>query len=231
MKAQNLKYPTSWDDRHVLINDRVWFVPVRIENPVPFTFPGWNHPDIFGNDHPVFVEYCSGNGAWITDKAAQFPHMNWVAVEMKFDRVRKIWARMKRMGLSNLFILSGEGYNATKLYFPRGSVSGIYVNFPDPWPKQRHIKNRLIQGPFLDEASRILGEGQTLTFVTDDPDYSEWTIEKLNEHRGFESEYPSPYYQTQSEDYGSSYFEELWRDKGKVIRYHRFKKTGGGMLC
>jgi tRNA (guanine-N7-)-methyltransferase len=224
MKAENLKFPTAWDDRHVLISDRVWYVPVRLGKQKLFTFPGWEHPDIFGNTNPVCVEYCSGNGAWITAKAARFPHLNWVAVEMKFDRVRKIWARGKRMGLTNLFIVSGEAYNATKLYFPTNSISDIYINFPDPWPKQRHFKNRLIQTPFLDEVCRILLVGKTLTFVTDDPDYSDWTINKFVAHSSYVSEYGFPYYQMMLEDYGTSYFEELWRDKGKVIRYHRFKK-------
>lgn len=225
MRAADLKFPTAWDDRHVLISDRVWYVPVRVGKQKPFTFPGWHHPDIFGNTNPVCVEYCSGNGDWIAAKAVQFPHLNWVAVEMKFDRVRKTWAKIKRLGVSNLFIVSGEGYNATKLYFPENSVSDIYINFPDPWPKLRHFKNRIIQTPFLDEAWRILPAGKALTFVTDDPDYSEWTINKFAAHPGFASEYELPHYQTEFEDYGTSYFKELWRDKGKIIRYHRFKKV------
>lgn len=230
MKASDLKFPTAWDDRHVLIKDRVWYVPVRIgDHQKPFVFPGWEHPDLFGNSNPVCVEYCSGNGAWIASKAEQFPHLNWVAVEMKFDRVRKTWGNLKRRGLNNLVIVCGEAYNATKLYFPAGSIADVYINFPDPWPKLRHAKNRIIQTPFLDEMHRILPGGKAVTFVTDDPDYSEWTINKFAAHPGFVSAYPPPYYGTECADYGSSYFEQLWRDKGKVIRYHRFNRIDDGL--
>lgn len=223
MYAYNISLPFSWAERHVLIKDRMWHVPDCC-NYEKFTFPGWQHHDLFGNDRPVNVEYCSGNGEWIASKAAAHPHFNWIAIEKKFMRAKKIWARIKRLNLTNVIVLCGEGYNATVHYFPANSVNAIYINFPDPWPKTKHIKHRIIQPPFIRELNRILHPKASLTFVTDDPAYSEWTIRTVQENLEFENHFPDPFYATTFEEYGTSYFEQMWRQKGKEIRYHRFCK-------
>ncbi len=226
MKPEDLKPPYAKEERRIFIHDRVWFLPNdRLPPPNEFVFPGWEHPDIFGNNHPVCIEYCSGNGAWIAGKAQANPHLNWVAVERKFDRVRKIWSKIKNLDLPNLFIICGEAHQATRTYFPECSAHDVYINFPDPWPKARHAKNRLIQAEFAQQLWRILQEGRSLTFVTDDPPYSEWLIEVMTAHKGFSSSYPSPYYTTDESCYGTSYFDQLWRSKGRTIRYHKFQKS------
>jgi tRNA (guanine-N7-)-methyltransferase len=225
MKPEDLKSPFTWDERHVVISDRIWYVPDQCSTYADFTFPGWNHPDLFGNPNPVKVEYCSGNGAWIADKAERDPSTNWVAIERKFERVRKIWSKVKNRNLSNLLIICGEGYNITTRYFLPDSVNEIFINFPDPWPKKRHAKNRIIQMPFVSEMLRTLKPRGSITFVTDDSDFSEWTIKMVLQDPGFVSSYPEPYYVTDHPEYGTSYFEQLWRDKGKIIRYHQFCKT------
>ena len=110
--------------------------------------------------------------------------------------------------------------------FPTESCEAAYINFPDPWPKRRHAKNRLIQPKFLDQVSRLLKREALFTLVTDDPDYSEQMLKEMGHHPGFASFLPSPYFVTEFAGYGSSYFDQLWREKGKVIRYHQFQKTG-----
>lgn len=229
MKPEDLKSPFSWDERQILIKDRVWFVPDYFENDA-FHFPGWADPNVFGNEAPVYVEYCSGNGTWIAAKALADTAINWVAVEKKFCRVRKVWSKIKNNQLDNLFAICGEGWNLTRRYLPNASVDRVFINFPDPWPKKRHTKHRIIQPHFLDEMIRILKADGTLTFVTDDPDYSDWTIDAFSTHPGFVSCYEAPYYMTEQPQYGTSYFEELWRGKGKTIRYHQFQKKACASL-
>jgi len=225
MKPVNLKVPFSWDDRQIIIEDHVWYVPSYQAIPQPFTFPGWDHPSVFGNSNPVIFEYCSGNGAWIAAKAAENPHLNWVAIEKKFVRARKIWSKIKNHQLTNLFVICGEGYLVTNRYIADNSISSIYMNFPDPWPKNKHAKNRLIQDGFIDEIARILKPEGHFTFVTDDPTYSEWTIDVVSRHLLMKNCCPSPFYATEMEGYGTSYFDQLWREKGKTIRYHQFQKN------
>lgn len=225
MRPENLKVPFKWDERCVLINDRVWYVPKHIaKDQKEFVFPGWDHPDLFGNNNPVRVEYCSGNGAWIAEKAVADPLSNWVAVEKKFVRARKIWSKVKNLKLNNLIVICGEGHNATQKFFPSQSIQDIFINFPDPWPKTRHAKNRIIQPAFIEEMARSLKDKMMMTFVTDDPDYSHWMVKTMKSSMSFTSVHADPHYITELEGYGSSYFDQLWREKGKVIRYHQFVK-------
>lgn len=224
MKPKNLKPPTNWENREVIIQDRVWYVPEYYDRYDEFKFPGWNSPDLFGNNNPVHVEYCSGNGAWIEAKALSHPHVNWVAVEKKFERVRKIWSKIQNNKINNLIVLCGEGFLATSLYFPKHSVSEVFVNFPDPWPKRAHAKHRIINPSFVEEMNRILTAKGMMTLVTDDVDYSAIMVDCLLGNASFESTCPDPFYHTDHQGYGSSYFEQLWREKGREIRYHQFRK-------
>lgn len=224
MKPKHLKHPFPWRERKVLIQDRVWYVPDFLDDYSSFKFPGWNTPECFGNTNPIYVEYCSGNGTWIAEKAREQPDINWVAIEIQFERTRKIWSKIKNLGLNNLLVICGEGYRVTSNYFPASTVEKVFINFPDPWPKKRHAKHRIIKPTFVDEIWRILKDKGEVTMVTDDPDYSQEMTETVSPHSGLYSLYQDPSYSTHIEGYGSSFFDTLWRGKGKVIHYHQYRK-------
>lgn len=222
MKPKDLRRPYRWEQRRVLIQDGILYVPDFYPNYRDFSFPGW--AELFGSDQPVHVEYCSGNGRWIIERVQSEPDKNWVAVEMRFDRVRKIWSKIQNLGLSNLFIVCGEACLATHHYFPAESVAQAYVNFPDPWPKDRHAKHRLIQADFIKEVSRILCPEGKLTLVTDDVPYSEQMLAELEASELLKPTFPAPHFIHEWEDYGRSWFEDLWREKGADIRYIQYSK-------
>lgn len=224
MKPAHLKCPFTWKDRKVLIHDRVWYVPDYCEDYRSFSFPGWDHSDLFVHKRPIKIEYCSGNGAWIAARAIEYPLVNWVGVELNFERARRIWSKIKNHRLDNLLVVCGEGHTVTQHYIPDDSVEEVFVNFPDPWPKNKHAKHRIIQLPFVQEIHRILQSGGTFTLVTDDVDYSKSMINVLHKCPEFESVYPSPYFINEWPNYGTSYFEQLWREQGKMIHYHQFRK-------
>jgi tRNA (guanine-N7-)-methyltransferase len=206
------------------IEDRIWHVAPPYRDEGNFHFPGWEAPELFGNMNPVHIEFCSGNGLWIAERAKLNPHVNWVAVEMKFARVRKIWSKIKNHQLANLIVVNGEALTVAKRYFPRATAQEIYINFPDPWPKKHHAKNRLIQTPFVEELARIVVPAGAIVFVTDDPGYSQWTLDAFGRSFDFENDYSFPYYRLEWPEYGLSTFEALWRQRGKSIRYHRFRR-------
>jgi tRNA (guanine-N7-)-methyltransferase len=221
MRPKDLKSPYCWEDRRPLLEDRVFYVPEFYDKHQACSFPDWK--TIFGNDHPVIIEYGAGNGMWTAEKAQDLSQ-NWVAVELDFERVRKIWSKVKNLGLPNLFVISGKAQTFAKEYLPTASIDGIYINFPDPWPKDRHAKNRLFQQPFINELARTIKPGGTLIVVTDDPPYSEQICREMLAHPAWESDFPAPYYVTEWEGYGTSYFDALWREKGKVIHYFQFRR-------
>jgi tRNA (guanine-N7-)-methyltransferase len=224
MGIVKLKSPFVWKERYVLIQDRVWYVPDGYDALDQFKFPGWVDPQTFSEERPICLEYCSGNGDWIAAKAQQCPEFNWVGIEKKFERTRKIWGRIKRFALSNLLVICGEGYRITRHYLANESVHSVFINFPDPWPKKRHEKHRIVRVPFIQEMHRILKPEGTLTLVTDDQEYSQFMIEQMQQVAGFISHFPAPYYVHEYPGYGYSYFADLWHQQGKLIYYHVFRK-------
>lgn len=214
---QRLEIPYLWEDRVPLLKDRLFYIPQHYEAHCRSVFPPWS--SLFGNIHHVHIEYCSGNGEWILEKAATHPHLNWVAVDWNFRRIQKIYAKRKSRGLKNVFIVFGESFTFTREYVPSESVEALYINFPDPWPKRRHAKHRLIHSPFVQELSRILLPFGTLHLVTDHADYGQqmrFMLDALHQWKWTEPD--------DLADYGTSYFARLWQSKGRSIYSLRYQK-------
>lgn len=216
MKPKDLKYPFPWEERRPHLQDRVLFVPDYYDRHREWTFPGFGA--IFENDRPIAIEYCAGNGTWIAEKA-RGSNRNWVAVEWRFDRARKIWSKMKNYGLPNLLTVCGEAQVFTRDYLPPKSVAEAYINFPDPWPKEKHAKHRLFQAPFVEELARVVQN--SVTIVTDDPAYAN-QIQAVMAHQNL---WKAPSHCTDRTDYGASFFDSLWRAKGKTIHYFTYERN------
>ncbi len=223
MRPKNFKCPFTWAERRPLIYESVLFVPEHYQHHAEWSFPGWDSPEVFGRNAPIEIEYCAGNGAWIIEKAKKHPERNWVAVELQFERVRKIWSKMRNEQLTNLFIVSGEALTFTRYYVPDQSFDAAYVNFPDPWPKEKHAKKRLLQEPFISELARVLTFGATATIVTDHRDYTLQICNTMTSHCAWTPRFSAPYYVTEWDNYGHSYFGELWQEQGVPIHYLQFQ--------
>ena len=219
-----LRYPHSWAERCPAFSQGVFFVPPHYFEHHASLFPGWR--SLFHRAAPVWIEYCSGNGSWIIEKAKQHPDKNWVAVEKKFERLQKIWKQREGAALNNLFLVCGEAWTFTHHYVETESVAGICINFPDPWPKQKHAKHRLIQDAFVEELVRITTVGATLTLVTDDLNYRDQIVQTCIKHHRLISLHPPLFFALEHEGYGTSFFDALWRKKGKTIYYIELKKIG-----
>lgn len=222
MKPKDLKFPFSWDERKPIIFENILFVPQYYMNHREWGFVNWYNPQVFKDQLPIHIEYCSGNGCWLIEKAKNHPEINWIAVEKKFERVRKIWSKMRNLNLTNILIVCGEAFTFTKNYVADASFQRVYINFPDPWPKEKHAKNRLLQEPFLIELSKK-AKSQTETIVaTDHLDYVKQIVSAVSSSKKWNFSLKNPFYTNHWEDYGSSYFEQLWRAKGKQVYYLPF---------
>ncbi|MEN9343482.1 MAG: tRNA (guanine-N7)-methyltransferase [Chlamydiota bacterium] len=223
MKPKDLKAPFSWEERRPLILDHILYVPNYYEAHDAFAFPAWE--SVFGRLAPVEVEYCSGNGAWIIEQALKYPDRNWVAVEIQFERVRKIWSKLKNYQLSNLLIVCGDARTFNAYYAPQNGFAAAYVNFPDPWPKDKHEKNRLLTPSFFSKLSTLCQEKATLTIVTDHKEYGMSAIGHLQDSKVWRSIHPFPYYTLDGKDYGTSYFDALFRQQGLTIHYIQYERV------
>jgi len=221
MRPHDLKSDYTWETRRPYLKDGILFVPKHYFEHEAFKMPSMQ--EIFSNNNPVTVEYCSGNGDWIIEKAKAHPEQNFIAVEMLFERVRKIYSKRENQRIKNLLIVCGEAMTFSKYYLKQRVISNVYVNFPDPWPKARHAKHRLINDVFLDELLRVMQSSAHFYFTTDDDTYALNVAEQVSSNPAFASEYPHPYYRTDVENYGSSFFESLWRKKGKSIKFLKFR--------
>jgi tRNA (guanine-N7-)-methyltransferase len=222
-----LKIPFSWKERYPYLDRHFFLIPNHYSEH-KFIFGEEKEQIFFNPSHKICMEFCSGNGSWIIEKARLNEAILWLAVELRFDRARAIWSKMQKLGLRNLLVVYGEAGTFVQHYVPDALTDEIFINFPDPWPKRRHAKNRLMRSDFMQQLSRILKKNGTITFVTDDPSYSEQTIQDTLRGGEWESVLPFPFYQTDWVDYGTSYFESLWKSKGLAIRYHRFRKKAIG---
>ena len=211
----DFRIPFGWKERRPVFLEKCFYIPPALET----HGTAIDLRALFEVDQPVAIEYCSGNGHWILTQARNRPDVNWIAVEMDFERTRKTWLKIVRSGLKNIFLVSSEALVFTRHYLPSHSISEIYVNFPDPWPKRRHQKHRLIQRSFVDEIARIGKPDLLATIVTDDVPYSEQVIESFASWKSLFGDQP---FTTEWPDYGRSTFYELWKEKQRTIRYHRF---------
>jgi tRNA (guanine-N7-)-methyltransferase len=222
-KASELRIPFTWAERHPVLLERCLYIPGHYDKHDRWERVAWSDPRLFGNDQPVVIEYCSGNGEWISRRAKQNPHLNWVAVEKRFDRSRKIWARQQRESIANLFVICGDAVDFTRHYIPLQSVSEIFVNFPDPWPKRRHAEHRLIRKAFLDEVEKVMIPSGKAILVTDDLPYATQMLDAAAHQSRWRPLFPAPHYATEWPDYGTSFFCDLWREKGREIYFLHYE--------
>ncbi len=130
---------------------------------------------LFGSDNPIHIEIGCGKGDFVTGMAALHPDINFVAVEMIADVIVTAMEKAKDMGLKNVLFAN---FNAERLtdVFEKGEAERIYLNFSDPWKKNRQAKRRLTHKNFLDRYKRVLNTGDFIWFKTDNKELFEFSL-------------------------------------------------------
>ncbi len=116
-------------------------------------------PALFGNDRSVFLEIGFGNGQTLAEIAAHHPECNYLGVEVHGPGVGHLLLEIDRRGLTNLRLLRQDAVDLLDKGLAPASLAGVYLLFPDPWPKKRHHKRRLIQPGFVALAASRLSTG------------------------------------------------------------------------
>ncbi len=122
--------------------------------------------DRFGRQAPLHVDLGSGNGFFLAGVATQHREWNVLGVEIRYKRTVLCGRKIRAAGLGNALIARYHAAYLDDLFLP-GSLSGLYVNHPDPWPKVRHDKHRLISRWFLEDTARLLRPGGWLRVKSD----------------------------------------------------------------
>lgn len=135
--------------------------------------------ELFGNDHLVELEIGMGKGTFLKEQAKTRPEVNFFGIEWANWYWRYASDRLRRHGCLNARTIRAEALFFLREFVSDASLLVLHVYFPDPWPKSRHHKRRLVQEPFLQQAHRTLAPGGRLQIVTDHQGYWEENIEPL----------------------------------------------------
>jgi tRNA (guanine-N7-)-methyltransferase len=141
----------------------------------------------------LLLEIGCGNGHFLNAYAAAHADQLCVGVDRRLERIVKARRKRDRAGLRNLHFLHCEASDFLR-ELPDGSqLLDVYLLFPDPWPKKRHHKNRLLKKEFLDELSARAGQGSRLFFRTDYQPYYDEAVVTITAHRSWRLLPPDPF--------------------------------------
>lgn len=134
--------------------------------------------ELFGNDHPLRIEIGMGKGRFIMDLARMHPEINYVGIEKYSSVLLRGIQKMETNPLPNLYFIRMEAEEIADV-FGREEVERIYLNFSDPWPKDRHAKRRLPSREFLKRYDEILVRDGVIEFKTDNQDLFRFALEEI----------------------------------------------------
>ena len=156
---------------------------VMVENEYVFTEPEgmkgtWK--DVFKNDNPIHIEIGMGKGVFITTLASMNPDINYVGIEMYSSVLLKAIQKRETLELTNICFMCVDARKLADI-FKKGEVAKIYLNFSDPWPKDRHAKRRLTSPQFMAVYDQILCPEGKVEFKTDNRGLFDYSLEAIPE--------------------------------------------------
>lgn len=132
----------------------------------------------FGDDRPLWLEIGFGGGEHLAAQAAAHPEIGFLGVEPFVNGVARLLDLLDQQGSGNARILVDDA-RLLLAALPDASIERAFVLFPDPWPKLRHHKRRIVNAETVGELARVLAPGSELRLATDDADYSRWMLETM----------------------------------------------------
>jgi tRNA (guanine-N7-)-methyltransferase len=144
---------------------------------------------IFGNNNPVIVEIGFGMGRATAVIAGENPDKNYIGLEIHKPGIGRLLWEIEKRPLSNVRIIERDATDVFQNMIPDNSLDGVHIFFPDPWPKKKHHKRRLIQPSFTDCIASKIKPGGYLYMVSDWLDYAKWALSALTGTEGMVNEY------------------------------------------
>ncbi len=183
------------------------------------------HPEGSKIDGGDILEIGPGRGDLLLDLAEAMPAARLVAIELGKRRYYRLIPRIEKRGLTNIQLIGGDARIVLTKHFEQGAFSKIYVLFPDPWPKDRHIYRRLLSAEFIDLLTRFLAVDGDLFMATDVYWYAEWATTNADSLPPLEN-MGNPFV-TDADlfSYAPTFFEQKWRADGRSIYYMRFRRV------
>lgn len=136
--------------------------------------------EVFQNDHPIHIEVGMGKGQFIIEMARRNPEVNYIGIEKYSSVLVRAVEKLEDFEQDNLRLIRMDAENIEEV-FDKDEVDRIYLNFSDPWPKDRHAKRRLTSTRFLERYDNILTQEGRVMFKTDNKDLFDFSLEQVEE--------------------------------------------------
>ncbi len=150
---------------------------IQADGAEPSDYKGLWNKNFFHNNNPIHIEIGMGKGQFITTLAASNPGINYIGIEKYSSVLVKAFGKRELLGTDNLLFIRMDAENITDFFAP-GEADRIYLNFSDPWPKDRHAKRRLTSRQFLERYDVILSENGFIQFKTDNRMLFDFSVEE-----------------------------------------------------
>ena len=134
--------------------------------------------EVFGNDNPIHIEVGMGKGKFLTELAQLNPNINYIGIEKYSSVLIRAVEKREQIELSNLFFIRMDSEDINDV-FAEGEIDQIYLNFSDPWPKDRHAKRRLTSHQFLHRYDQFLKRDGVIIFKTDNKALFDFSLEEV----------------------------------------------------
>lgn len=189
---------------------------------VPIAYFKENFKTIFNNDNPIYLEIGMGKGQFILKNALKYENINFVGLELQDSVILRAARKLAPYKLNNLKLLN---LDATKLreIFPDASISKIFLNFSDPWPKSRHEKRRLTSDEFLKLYKSLLVKDGIIEMKTDNRKLFEYSLIKFNEHNYKFLELNLNLHEVENPEIITTEFEDKFKLLNQTIYYAKVK--------
>ena len=181
-------------------------------------FAPLNLPEVFGNANPVIMEIGSGKGRFLIATAMERPALNLIGIEKSLHYHRLIAARVSKRQLTNVRLINYDAFVVMQKMLAPESIAEVHIYFPDPWPRKREQKRRIIRPEALEQIRRVLSLGGSGVYVTDHREYFEAASPVLAEFFRTEPRVPGP------DDPPRTNYEAKYRAEGRPIYEVRFWK-------
>ncbi len=201
----------------------------KIEEEDPFfldidKWPDWKA--LFGNNQPLKLEIGFGMGSFLIEMSAQEPKTNFIGMDFYHKGIRKLMTRIKKLQLENIRVAYGDVRSKIPLLFKDGELETVYINFPDPWPKKRHVKRRLIKPEFVKLLGQKLSPEGQIYLATDSEPYANEMLEYFNADPLFQNRDPETGFMENRIGLPKTKYEKNFINAGHRIYYLEYSRLG-----
>jgi tRNA (guanine-N7-)-methyltransferase len=174
---------------------------------------------LFSNSNPVELEIGSGKGRFVLEASQRWPERNFVGVEVANRYFQRSVHRIAKRNIRNVLLVRTDARNLLTRWIPARSLQRIHIYFPDPWPKRRHHKRRMVHPPFPEWAERILADGGEILMGSDHEGY----VDRIQDVMGTSPSFCRRYWNPLEENWILTNYAVKWAAQGRRLFWFRYR--------